>query len=34
MLGKTNDTEIEKSIISEYFQRCFDIEIENTSIDK
>jgi len=31
-LNKCDD--IEKSIISEYFQRCFDIEIENTSIDK
>ena len=29
-LNKCDD--IEKSIISEYFQRCFDIEIDNTSI--
>ena len=31
-LNKCDD--IEKSIISEYFQRCFDIEIENSSLDK
>ena len=30
-LNKCDD--IEKSIISEYFQRCFDIEIENTQTD-
>jgi len=28
-LNKCDD--IEKSIISEYFQRCFDLEIENES---
>ena len=31
-LKKCND--IEKSIISEYFQRCFDIEIENKPLEK
>jgi cobaltochelatase CobS len=25
--------EVERSIISEYFQRCFDLEIDNTESD-